>query len=331
MRVDVHTHMLPMDCVREMQRLDERVAPKLMPDPVTGLEVGTIAGRPFGPFGRGMYDVEQRMREYRDRGIDVQAVSPIPFVFYYWLDAERAAAFARLLNDAIAEVARAYPQQCVALATVPLQDADAALRELERAMEQLGCRGVEIGTNVAGRNLDEPELEPFWAAAERLGAFVFVHPDQVAATERLQRHYLTNLIGNPLDTTIAIGSLVFGGVVERHPKLKLCFAHGGGFAPYQRGRLDHWVAQAAGCQGAIDRPPGQYLRQLHFDTILHDTVALEYLIRAFGSDHVLLGSDYPFDMAPDDPVGAVAGLDRLEQADRDAILGANAARLLGLG
>jgi aminocarboxymuconate-semialdehyde decarboxylase len=330
-RVDVHAHTLPLECIREMQRLDERVAPKLRPDPETGQEVGTIGDRTFGPFGRGMYDPEQRFREYRERGIDLQAVSPIPFVFYYRLKPELGTQFARILNDAIAEIARAYSERCVALATVPLQAPDRAVAELERAIEQLGCRGVEIGTNVAGRNLDEPDLEPFWSAAERLDAFVFVHPEAVAAADRLQRYYLTNLIGNPLDTTIAIASVVFSGLLDRHPNLKICFAHGGGFAPYQRGRFDHGWRRRSDARGAIERPPSEYLQRLYFDTILHDAAALDYLIRAFGSDHVLLGTDYPFDMGPDDLIGPIGDLPGLGQADRDAIMGGNAARLLGLG
>ena len=330
MRVDVHAHMLPLDCVREMTRLAPDVAPKIVPDPETGRERGTIAGKPFGPFGPGMYDPDVRLREYDAWGLDLQAVSPIPFSFYYWLEPELGATFARLQNDALAEVVRAAPDRFVGLATVPLQDVGRAVAELERAIGQLGFKGVEIGTNVDGRNLDDAALEPFWAAAERLDAFVFVHPEQVAGIERLQRYFLVNLIGNPLDTTIAIASLVFGGVLERHPRLKLCFAHGGGFAPYQWGRWEHGWRHRSNARGVIERPPSDYLSRLYFDALLFAPRSLAFLVETFGSDQVLLGTDYPFEMRPEDPVGSIEAVPGLSSAQREAILGGNALRLLGL-
>lgn len=330
MRVDVHAHMLPLDALREMQRLAPEVAPTFTRDPNSGADLGSIGGKPFGPFGPGLYDPEYRLREYDAWRLDRQALSPIPFAFYYGLEPDLGATFARLQNDALAAVVRAFPDRFVSLATVPLQEPARAVAELERCTEQLGFRGAEIGTNVAGRNLDEPDLEPFWAAAERLDAFLFVHPEQVAATERLQRYFLINTVGNPLDTTIAIASLVLGGVLARHPGLKLCFAHGGGFAPYQIGRFDTGWRRRANARGQIDRPPSHYLRMLHFDALLFDPLALGYLIRAVGSDHVLLGTDYPFEMRPEDPVAMVEAVPGLSAAERDAVLGGNAARLLGL-
>lgn len=330
MRIDVHAHMLPLDALREMQRLAPDVAPTFTRDPGTGLELGSIGGKPFGPFGPGLYDPEHRLREYDAWSIDRQAVSPIPFAFYYGLDPDLGATFARLQNDALAAIVRAFPDRFVALGTVPLQDVPAAAAELERCMTRLGFRGAEIGTNVAGRNLDEPDLEPFWAAAERLDAFLFVHPEQVAAADRLPRYFMLNTVGNPLDTTIAIASLILGGVLEAHPRLKLCFAHGGGFAPYQVGRFDTGWRRRANARGKITRPPSDYLKLLHFDALLFDPLALTYLVRAFGSDRVLLGTDFPFEMRPEDPVAMVEAVPDLSGADREAILGGNAARLLGL-
>ena len=237
-------------------------------------------------------------------------------------------AFARATNDALAETVRAYPERLLGLAALPLQDPSAAPAELERAMRELGLRGAEIGTNVGGRNLDDQELEPVWAAAERLGAFLFVHPERVAAAERLGSYYLRNLIGNPLDTTIAIASLVFGGVLERYPRLKLCFAHGGGFAPYQVGRLDHGWSKRPEPRVTIQQRPSTYVRKLYFDTILHTPDALAYVAKHFGADHLLLGSDYPFDMGPDDPVKDVESLPGLSETERRMILGETAAQLV---
>lgn len=331
-RVDIHNHVLPLDGLRELQRLDPERAPSLRPDPNrAGWELIDVAGRVVGPAVPGLYDIAARLRDMDAGGVDVQALSPMPFTFYYWTDPQFALAAARIQNDAIADAVRAHPDRFVGLATVPFQDVSAAVAELERAMGSLGLVGAELCTNVDGRNLDDPTLEPFWTAAERLGAFIFFHPDRVAGAERLTSHYLVNSIGNPLDTTIAIGSLVLGGVLARHPGLdKLCFAHGGGFAPYQWARLDHAWHQRADARGAIDRPPGEYIRTLYWDSLLFDPETLGFLARQFGANRVLLGSDYPFDMRPDDPVGLVRSVPGLSQEDRAAILGGTAAGLLGL-
>ena len=332
-RVDVHSHVLPLDCLRELQRLDPERTPRLRPDPDReGWELIDLAGRVVGPVVPGLYDINARLRDQQARGIDVDILSVMPFTFYYWTDAQFATRAARLQNEAIAGVVRDHPDHFVGLATVPLQDVRAAIAELERGMRDLGLVGVELCTNVDGRNLDDPDLEPFWDAAEQLGAFIFFHPDRVAGADRLGRHYLINTLGNPIDTTIAIGSLVLGGVLERHPGLnRLCFAHGGGFAPYQAARLDHAWRQRADARGAIARPPSELIRGLHFDTILFDPGTLGFLARRFGPTQVLLGTDYPFDMQPDDPVGQVNAVPNLSDDERAAILGGNAARLLGLG
>jgi aminocarboxymuconate-semialdehyde decarboxylase len=261
--------------------------------------------------------------------VDVQAISVVPFLFRYELEPGPGREWAHTLNEDIARVAAAYPDRFVGLATLPLQDPAEAAAELRWAMREAGLRGAAIGTNARGANLDDGALEPLWTAAEELGAFVFVHPERVAAAERLERYYLINLLGNPLDTSIAIASVVLGGVIERHPRLVLCFAHGGGFIPYQRGRLVHgWEVRAEPRQ-RLEISPAESLRSLYFDTILHSSEALAYLVRVAGADHVLLGSDFPFDMGPAHPVDAVEEVVS-DLSDRDRILGGTAARLLGI-
>jgi aminocarboxymuconate-semialdehyde decarboxylase len=185
-----------------------------------------------------------------------------------------------------------------------------------------------IGTHVRGRNLDDPALEPFWSTAARLGAFIFIHPHGGAGAERLGSYYLKNLVGLPFETTIAGASLVFGGVLERHPDLKICLSHGGGFLPYQAGRFRHGFDVRPEAKVALKGSPEASIARLHYDTILHAKPTLEFLIASAGADHVLLGSDYPFDMGNPDCVARIEAL-AIPPADRDLILGGYADRLLG--
>ena len=195
-------------------------------------------------------------------------------------------------------------------------------------MKQLGFRGTEIGTSVNGKNLDSPELWPFYEKAQELNAFIFVHPTNVQGAERMPKYHLANLIGNPSATSLAIASLIFGGVLENFPRLKFCFAHAGGFAPYQRGRFEHGYQVRTECKEKIKKPPSEYFKLLYFDTITHYGPALAYLIKSVGSDHVLLGSDYPADMADFDPVSSVEGLKTISNTEKKRILWNNAAELL---
>jgi aminocarboxymuconate-semialdehyde decarboxylase len=327
--VDVHAHALTEQAIARMQRESPEHAPRLVErtDDSAVLEVDDFRQRPFRP---GAWDFERRLGDMDAAGVDMQALSVVVATFGYHLEPALATTFAQIQNEEITGLVRSYPDRFVGLATLPMQDPNSAAAELRRAVKELGLRGAEIGTNVAGRNLDSPELEPVWAAVEELGAFLFVHPDRVAAAERLSDYYLTNLLGNPLDTSIAIASLVFGGVLERYPRLILCFAHGGGFVPYQRGRLEHgWRVRAEPRQKLKGAPEASFQR-LYYDTILHSPQALDYLVRTVGAEHVLLGSDYPFDMGPRDPVASVESAVQ-DADDRRCILGDTAARLLRLG
>ena len=191
-------------------------------------------------------------------------------------------------------------------------------------------RGVEIGTNVNGAELSDPSFRPFFARAEELGALVFLHPDGFPDGRRLSEHYFMNVIGNPLDSTVAVSHLIFDGVLDAHPRLKVLVAHGGGFLPAYAGRMDHAYRMRPDCRERIRRRPTSYLQRLYFDTVVFTTHQLEYLVRQYGSQHLLMGTDYPFDMGMDDPVGFVESARRLTRVERAAILGRNAARLLGI-
>jgi aminocarboxymuconate-semialdehyde decarboxylase len=263
-------------------------------------------------------------------GIDVQAISPAPPQFYYWAAPELGRAAARLVNDRIAEIVHDHPGRFVGLATVPLRAPEFAVTELERAVKKLGLRGVEICTNVAGAELSDERFRPFFAKAEELGILVFMHPNGFTDGRRLADHYFSNLIGNPLDSTVAVSHLIFGGVLDAYPKLKICVAHGGGYLPAYAGRMDHAHAGRSDCRLCIKKKPTSYLKRLHFDTLVFTPHQLEYLVSQYGSDRILLGTDYPYDMGMYDPLAFVESAGKLTRADREAIVGGNAVRLLKL-
>jgi aminocarboxymuconate-semialdehyde decarboxylase len=263
-------------------------------------------------------------------GVDIQAISPAPLQYYYCLEPELGRDAARAINDRIATIAAANSDRIVGLANVPMQSPEFAVAELERAVKELGLRGVEISTNVAGADLSEQRFRKFFAKAEELDVVVFLHPSGFSEGRRLSDHYFTNVIGNPLDSTIAVSHLIFGGVLDAYPKLKVCVAHGGGYLAAYSGRIDHAHGARADCRRCIKEPPTTYLKRLYFDTVVFTEHQLEYLVRLYGSDHIVLGTDYPYDMGMVDPVGFVEGTAELTDADKDAIVGGNAARLLGI-
>ena len=274
-------------------------------------------------------DQALRLREMEAMGLDRQLVMPPPNQCYFTLPAEAGAKACALVNDGIAEWVAREPGRFVGLGTAPLQDGAEAAGELERCITKLGLKGVEILTNVGGREISDRSLEPFWAKAEALGALVMIHPSGFTEPKRLARFYFNNVIGNPFDTTLALHYLIFDGVLERYPRLKVLAAHGGGYLGGYSGRIDHAWGARSDAHGDLPRPPSSYLRQIYVDSIVFTPHQLRALVEVFGADHVLMGTDYPFDMAEMDPVAHVvsAGLDAGAVA---AICGGNAARLLGV-
>ena len=274
--------------------------------------------------------VETRLADMDAMGVDIQAVSPVPLQYYYALEPDLGRTSSRLINDHIAETVAAHPDRFVGLCTVPMQDPDMAVAELTRAVRDLGMRGVEICTSVAGEELSDDRFRKFFAKAEELDVLIFLHPNGFSDGERLSDHYFTNVIGNPLDSTVAVSHLIFGGVLDAYPKLKICVAHGGGYLAAYSGRIDHAHANREDCRRCIQESPTSYLRKLYFDTVVFTEHQLEYLASLYGSDHIVLGTDYPFDMGMHDPVGFVDGTDVLTADDKAAIVGGNAAALLGI-
>lgn len=271
--------------------------------------------------------VERRIADMDRMGVDIQAISPAPPQYFYWTPPELGRDAARLINDNIAATVAKHPGRLVGLGTVPMQAPEFAVAELERAVKTLGLRGVELCTNVAGADLSEERFRPVFAKAEELGVLVFLHPNGFPDGRRFSEHYFSNVIGNPLDSTMAVSHLIFGGVLDAYPKLKICVAHGGGFLPAYAGRMDHAHGARTDCRLCIKRKPSWYLKKMYFDTIVFEQSQLEYLVKTYGSDHVLMGTDYPFDMGMYEPIEFVSGA-KLTAADKHAILGGNAAKLL---
>src|SRR6202045_3916916 len=250
-----------------------------------------------------------------------QAVCRSPNQCTYTVPIEIGVKAARIINEGLAEYVAKRPDRFVALGTVPLNDGTEAAKELERAMTTLGMKGAEILTNVAGRELSDPEFSVFWKKAEELGALVIIHPNGFTEARRLSRFYFNNVIGNPLHTTIALHYLIFDGVLERHPNLRILAVHGGGYLPAYSGRIDHAWGARSDSHGNLPHPPTSYLKKIYFDTVVFTPYQLAELVRLFGADHIIMGTDYPFDMADFDPIGHVASVGGFDQATIAALAG----------
>jgi aminocarboxymuconate-semialdehyde decarboxylase len=326
--IDTHTHILDDDTITVLQKEIPGLKLKLTAFDADN-SVIEVAGVPYRPFPRGGHNVERRLADMDATDVDMHVLSAAPQTWLYGQDAGIGAAAAAIQNEGIARLVKQQPDRFAGIATLPMQAPEKAAAELRRAMTSLGLRGAMIGSNVGGKNLDDPSFEPLWATAAELGAFFMIHPGNVAGMDRLRSYYLNNLIGNPVDTTIAAACLIFGGVLERHPNFKPVMVHGGGFTPYQGGRWVHGWQVRPEPKLHLKHSPEKYLERFRYDTICHSKASLEFLIATAGADRVFLGSDYPYDMGMMDCVRHVRALD-IAPADRDTILGGHAAALLGL-
>lgn len=295
--IDTHAHIVPEDCL------------ELLPEP---LARSNMVGD--------MTDIETRLKDMDDTGIEVQALSS----FLALLSKDLATA--RQFNDSLARVVAQHPDRFVGLALAPMAEPEKAPAELDRAVKELGMVGVGIASNINGKNLDAAELGPFYAKVQELDIPIFIHPANVLGMDRLGNWYLNNFIGNVTDTAVAAASIIFGGVFQEFPRLKIYLAHGGGSCPYIRGRWDHgWKAHETGSK--ITKPPSEYMRLFYFDALTHSPQTLQFLVESFGHDKVMLGSDYPFDMGDMEQVGHVNEVDFLSDAQKEDVLGETAARL----
>jgi aminocarboxymuconate-semialdehyde decarboxylase len=327
--VDVHAHYFPE---RFIAAINEQGGP-----PGVSFDLSNRAA-PIFVIGGGRipidvtyWDLPARVKRMDAQGVTTHALSlTTPFV--YWAPPERGAALAAIVNDAMVEAHTAYPDRFVGCATLPLQAPDLAVKELDRLAGSRAIRGAYMPTSFAGKELSDPSLFPIYATCESLDLPILLHPDQAAAAmgaNRLQRFYLANMLGNPFDTAIAVANLVFGGVMDRFPRLTFVLPHAGGALPFVSGRLQHGQSVRPETKGAAQKPFMEYLRRFYYDTITHDPRLLRDLIDLVGVDRVMLGSDYCFDMGYERPRDIIETL-KLRPADRDAIFAGNAARIMRL-
>jgi aminocarboxymuconate-semialdehyde decarboxylase len=321
--VDAHTHFIPASLGDEASRRPE-----------WGIEIERRDGERWVSHEQGFayplddtfFGGEAKLADMDARGIDLSVMSISPTLFFYWIRPGDSVSFARYANDALADTARHSDGRLAGVATLPMQDPDAAATELRRAVEELSLRGAHIGTTVEGEYLDDARFTPLLEAADALDVPLIVHPYYVGPLPRMEQFYLTNLFGNPLDTTLCASRLIFSGAFELFPNLNVMLVHAGGFLPYQIGRLDHGWTVRPEPKVQLQRKPSEYLDRFYYDTISHHDSALAWLLELVGDDRVVLGTDLPYDMADQDPVARVDRLP-LSPESRDRVAGANATQL----
>ncbi len=301
LKIDVHTHILPKDIPNWKDKFGYGGFIALEHDAPGCARMLKDDGHFFREIEDNCWSAEKRIKECDADGIDVQVLSTVPVMFSYWTKPADGAEIARFLNDGIAEIVAERPKRFIGLGTVPMQDTQLAIKELERC-KQIGLVGVQIGTNINQLNLGEPQFFEFFAACEELGMAVFVHPWEMMGEADMQKYWLPWLVGMPAESSRAICSLIFSGTLERCPALRICFAHGGGSFPATLGRIDHgFNVRPDLC--AVDNPhsPRKYLSKMYFDSLVHEPAKLDYLITLVGADQVMLGTDYPFPLGELEP------------------------------
>jgi aminocarboxymuconate-semialdehyde decarboxylase len=344
-KIDIHTHILP----REWPDLDKKFGyPGFVRlehcDKCSARMM--IGDRVFREVTDNVWNPQRRMEEMDAMGISMQALSTVPVMFSYWAKPKDALELSRILNDHIAEVVRANPNRFAGLGTIPLQDVDLAAQELARCVRELGLRGIEIGTHVDPndhchgpdcRNLDHPSLDIVWKTAQDLNAAIFVHPWDMMGTDRMPKYWLPWLVGMPAESSLAICSMMFGGVFERFSKLRVAFAHGGGAFPFTIGRIEHAFHVRPDLVAVNHQTnPRRYLAsdqneaRFYVDSLVHDADALKLLLRLFGANRVALGSDYPFPLGEAKPGKLIESITDLSAKEKGQLLAATAREFLGL-
>ncbi len=323
--IDIHTHVeVPGAADMAMPYFRPEYDPRMLVQP----EESTRYNRELRSSQHAKFvDPQARIADMDNQGVDVQALSIAPPQYFYWLDENTAARVAAAQNDGIAAMVATRPDRFVGVGNLPMDHPRAAVAEMKRIHRDLGFTAFELNTDVNGGDLDQRRFDPVWETAESLGMVVILHPHGWTEPRRMDDYYLINVVCMPLASTVAVSRMILGGVLERFPQLLMVVVHGGGYLPYYFARTDHAYRVRPEARRHIPRPPSEYLHRLYFDTTVFSPTAVEYLVKEFGADHVLMGTDYPFDMGPTDPLGFLAE-PKLTAQDHALIVGGNAARLL---
>lgn len=328
-KIDVHTHILPPELPSFKNKYGYGGFIGLEHHAPCKARMVRDDGTVFREIEQNCWDPETRIKECDAHGVDIQVLSTVPVMFSYWAKPQDGLDLSKFLNDHLAGVVSKHPQRFLGLGTIPLQAPDLAVKELERCMNTLKLSGVQIGSHVDGLNLDDERLFPIFEAAQELGAAVFVHPWDMVGLKRMEKYWLPWLVGMPTEVTLAICSMIFGGVFERLPRLRVAFAHGGGSFGGTIGRIDHgFHARPDLCATKNGTNPRAYLGRFFVDSLVHDAQMLKYLIGIFGAKRIMLGSDYPFPLGEKIPGQLIASMDLTEEAQK-CLLSGSALEWLG--
>lgn len=325
--IDVHSHILvPDSAAMAMPHFQPEMDPRTF---FSAPETKNLNDRFYDLVGPKYTEPAVRLEDMDALGIDTQLVGLSPFHYFYWADANLAPKVAALQNERIAEFARFNERRFVGVGTLPFAHPVAAVAEARRMADDYGFPGIYMGADIDGVDLDDPKFEPVWEVLEELGLVIILHPAGFTHAERLTDYYLVNVIGMPLSSTLTVTRMILGGVFERHPRLQMLVVHGGGYLPFYSARTDHAFRHRPELRRNIDRLPSEYLAQLYFDITVFDPAMIEQLVRTYGVEHVMLGTDYPFDMGLPDPLAMVESV-RLTQRESDMIVGGSAELLFDM-
>jgi aminocarboxymuconate-semialdehyde decarboxylase len=331
MKIDVHTHILPKNWPDLNKKYNTHGFATIEHHKPCCAKI-FIGDKLFREITDNCWDEKVRLGECDNHGVSMQALSTVPVMFNYWAPPEQAYDLSRYLNDHIAGVVRDNPNRFAGLATLPMQNSALAIKELERCMNELGMAGIEIGTHIHGKNLDDDEVFDILSACEEMGSAVFVHPWDMLGRDRMPEYWLPWLVGMPAETSLAICSMIFGGVFERLKKLRVCFAHGGGSFPFSIGRIEHGFNVRPDLVATKNKKnPRNYLGRFYLDSLVLDEMALKFLIDLIGEDYIVMGSDYPFPLGEHVPGRLIEEMAEFNNVVKGKLLWKNAAEFLGIG
>lgn len=330
MKIDVHTHILPENWPDLNKKFNTHGFVTIEHHKPCCAKM-MIGDKVFREITDNSWEPKTRIDDCDKHGVNMQVLSTVPVMFNYWAKPEETYDLSRYLNDHIAQVVNDNPKRFSGLGTLPMQDTKLAVKELERCVKDLGLKGIEVGTHIHGRNLDDPEVFEIFRACEELGAAVFIHPWDMLGKDRMPEYWLPWLVGMPAETSLAICSMIFGGVFERLKDLKVCFAHGGGSFPFSIGRIEHGFNVRPDLVATKNRVnPRNYLGKFYLDSLVLDELALKFLIDLIGEDSIVMGSDYPFPLGEHTPGKLIEEMAELNSVVKEKLLWKNAAEFLGL-